>query len=114
MTKQLFAPVPLRAMAMDVSGLEMRILTCVAAHDRMSLVVGKGQGCSASNQRMQQMIGCSYAALCKSLSVLVDAGLLRRELRGRRTIYRVLYTADDMLLFSNASAARDLLPNDNP
>ena len=103
--KQLFAPIPLRAMATDLSGLQMRVLACVASHDRMSLVTGKGQGCRASNDRMKEMIGCSYGKLCGSLSELVGAGLLQREKLGRHTVYRVIYTDDDRCLFGNTSRA---------
>lgn len=97
----LFAPVPLRAMAVELSGLQMRVLTCVAAHDRMSLAKGKGQGCRASNDRMREMIGCSYGKLCASLNELVAAGLLQREKIGRHTIYRVIYNDDDVCLFGH-------------
>jgi len=102
-TKNLFAPVPLRAMAVELSGLQMRVLTCVAAHDRMSLAKGKGQGCRASNERMREMIGCSYGKLCASLNELVDTGLLQREKVGRHTIYRVVYNADDVCLFGHTN-----------
>lgn len=101
--KRLFAPLPLRAMASDLSGLQMRVLTCVAAHDRMSLVTGKGQGCRASNDRMCCMVGCNYSRLCSTLSELVELGFLQREKLGRHTVYRVIHTQDDELLFSNAS-----------
>lgn len=97
----LFAPVPLRAMAVELSGLQMRVLTCVAAHDRMSLAKGKGQGCRASNDRMREMIGCSYGKLCASLNELVTEGLLKREKVGRHTIYRVIYNDDDVCLFGH-------------
>jgi len=101
--KPLFAPVPLRAMCADMSGLQLRVLVCVAAHDRLSLITGKGQGCRASNDRMSKMIGCSFARLCSTLSQLVDRGLLKREKLGKHTVYRVLYTDADELLFGNLS-----------
>lgn len=112
--KSLFAPVPLRAMASDLSGLQLRVLICVAAHDRMSLLTGKGQGCRASNERMSTMIGCSYARLCSTLSELTKAGYLQRESLGRHSVYRVIYTDDDRLLFGNVSqrkAPLDRLPS---
>jgi hypothetical protein len=102
--KALFAPVPLRAMSAGLSGLQFSALTCVASHDRLTLVKGKGQGCRASNERMSQMIGCNYARLCSTLSELVDLGFLRREKLGRRTVYRVIYNDFDKLLFSNVLA----------
>jgi hypothetical protein len=101
--KQLFGPLPLRAMADDLSGLDLRALLCVASHDRMSLVTGKGQGCRASNERMSQMIGCSYARLCTTLTKLTAGGYLQQEKLGRHTIYRVIYTDNDRLLFGNVS-----------
>ena len=103
MTKKLFAPLPLRAMAMDLSGLQLRVLICVAAHDRLSLVTGKGQGCRASNERMQSMIGCDRSRLSAALTNLCKRGLLEREWQGRSTRYRVIYTDEDSLLFSNIS-----------
>ena len=112
--KQLFAPLPLRAMAAELSGLQMRALACVAAHDRMSLAIGKGQGCRASNERMRGMIGCNFARLCTTLSELVELGFLQREKHGRHTIYRVVYTDDDRLLFSDISGRKpvaDRLPS---
>lgn len=101
--KQLFAPAPLRAIAMDLSGLDLRVLMCVAAHDRMSLVTGKGQGCRASNERMKEMIGCNFSRLCSTLTRLVDLALLQKEKLGRHTVYRVIYIDDDKLLFGNVS-----------
>ncbi|WP_422057974.1 hypothetical protein [Sphingomonas sp.] len=103
--KQLFAPMPLRAMAADMSGLQLRVLLCVAAHDRLSLVTGKGQGCRASNDRMSAMIGCSYGKLCAALSSLTDAGFLQREKLGRHTVYRIIYSDDDKCLFGHTSRA---------
>jgi hypothetical protein len=101
--KQLFAPLPLRAMRADLSGLQMSVLTCVAAHDRLSLVKGKGQGCRASNERMREMIGCSYGKLCAALSDLTELGFLQREKLGRHTIYRVTYTDEDRCLFGHTT-----------
>ena len=112
--KTLFAPVPLRAMANDLSGLQLRTLVCVSAHDRLSLVKGKGQGCRASNVRMAEMVGCSFARLCSTLTELTDAGYLQKEKLGRHTVYRVIYTDDDRLLFGNVSGSRarsDRLPS---
>lgn len=102
-SRRLFAPVPLRSMAMKMSGLHYRVLICVASHDRMSIVTGKGQGCRAGNLRMMQMVDCSFARLCSTLSILVDLGLLAREQHGRHTNYRVIYSDEDELLFSNVS-----------
>lgn len=101
--KQLFAPIPIRTIAMELSGLQFRVLACVSAHDRMSLATGKGQGCRASNERMRKMIGCSYARLCSTLSELVARGLLTREKFGRHTVYRVIFDEEDRLLFGNLS-----------
>lgn len=88
-------------MGADLSGLQLRVLACVAAHDRMSLLKEKGQGCRASNERMSQLVNCSYARICSTLSELVDLAYLRREKFGRHTVYRVIYSDGDRLLFSN-------------
>lgn len=90
-------------MADNLSGLDMRVMLCVASHDRLSLVKGKGQGCRASNERMSQMVGCSYARLCTTLTNLTASGYLRQEKLGRNTVYRVIYTDDDRLLFGKVS-----------
>ena len=97
--KQLFAPIPLRAMKADLSGLRFRVLSCVAAHDRMSRATGKGRGCDASNKRMADAVGCGFARLCATLSELVDKDFLSRERLGRQTIYRVIYSDDDTFYF---------------
>lgn len=101
--KQLFAPVPLRAMAAGLSGLQYAVLINVAAHDRLSLPTGKGQGCRASNERMREMIGCSYGKLCAALTDLCELGYLQRETLGRHTIYRVIYTEEDRCLFGHTT-----------
>lgn len=90
---------------MELSGLQFRVLGCVAAHDRMSLLTGKGQGCRASNVRMSDMINCNFSRLCSTLTTLVDLGLIQREKLGRHSVYRVIYEEADMLLFSNLSSA---------
>lgn len=105
-SKAFFAPLPMRAMAAELSGLQLRVLACVAAHDRMSLLTNKGQGCRASNERMREMVGCSYPKLCSALSDLALAGFLQREKLGRHTVYRVIYTDDDISLFGNVSTRR--------
>lgn len=102
--KKFFAPVPLRSMADDLSGLLLRILICVAAHDRMSLLRQSGNGCTAANARMAALVGCNYSRLCAGLSELVERGYLAREQAGRVTVYRVVYNDDDQLLFGNVSA----------
>ena len=92
-------------MAAELSGLQMSVLACVAAHDRMSLVTGKGQGCRASNERMSKLVRCSYARICTTLTELTELGFLDRTKPGRNTVYRVIYTDDDRLLFGNVSPA---------
>jgi hypothetical protein len=101
--KQLFAPVPLRAMSAGLSGLQYAVLINVAAHDRLSLATGKGQGCRASNERMREMIGCSYGKLCAALMDLCELGFLKREMLGRHTVYRVIYTDEDRCLFGHTT-----------
>jgi hypothetical protein len=103
--KALFAPVPLRAMSMKLSGVEYATLICVASHDRLSLNRGSGQGCNASNNRMAALTGFSYAKLCNALSTLVERGLLKRQQPGRKTVYRVIYNDDDKALFKATQGA---------
>ena len=91
-------------MAKDLSGLQLRVLTCVAAHDRMSLVTSKGKGCRARKEWMQAMVGCDRSRLSVALTKLCEHGLLEKEWAGRTTVYKVVYSDQDRLLFRKISA----------
>jgi DNA-binding MarR family transcriptional regulator len=92
-----FAPLPMRAIGdAQLSALDVRVLACLAVHDRMSGVTGKGQGAWASNEKLAGMIGCHYTRLSSSITRLARLGYLEREqhpLNKRLRVYRVLYNS---------------------
>lgn len=105
------APLPLRAIGdARLAGLDLRVLACVAAHDRMSLKLGSGQGCWASHESMAAKIGCNYINLGKSLKKLLGLGYITCERQPgdqRAHIYRVradLYDHEESLSFHQPSA----------
>ncbi|HEY0148657.1 MAG TPA: hypothetical protein VGB70_06595 [Allosphingosinicella sp.] len=74
--------------------LHYRTLHCIALHDRMSTVTGKGQGCTLGRDKMRALIGCDNTSLSKALSHLREEGYIAEERcprDGRNKIYRVLY-----------------------
>ncbi len=73
------APLPLAAIYdTRLAGLDIRVLACIAFHDRMSLATDKGQGCWASHGTLAAEIGCNYINLGKSIKKLGDLGYLVR------------------------------------
>lgn len=57
---------------------------------------GAGKGCIASNNTIfAEAKVANYSSGCRSLSTLVERGHLVREKRGRATVYRVPFSADD-------------------
>lgn len=105
------SPLPLRAISdQRLSGLDLRTLACVAAHDRMSLARGDGQGCWASHETLSRRIGCNYINLGKSIKKLGDLGYLVREKPTfgdrRGHVYRIpaeLYSHAESLSFGKPS-----------
>jgi hypothetical protein len=105
------APLPLRAIGdPNLAGLDLRVLSCIAAHDHMSLKLGKGQGCHASHETLAAKIGCNYINLGKSIRKLEDLGYLdcsRQPGRGKFHTYRIpasLYDHQESLSFHQPSA----------
>lgn len=101
-SRQHFAALPLRVIGDELSGLQLRVLACVASFDWMSTARsrGRGQGCRASNQKMAEMLGCDYSRLSATLSALVSRGYLTREQstdNRRHSVYRVVYDTADSL-----------------
>lgn len=93
--KTFFAPLPLRAISDDrLAALDLRVLACLAFHDRMSSVRGKGQGAWASNETLAKRVGCHYTRLSSSITRLGKLGYVDREphpLNKRLRVYRVRY-----------------------
>lgn len=109
--KAFSAPLPLRAIGDPrLAGLDLRTLACIAAHDHMSLKLGKGQGCHASHETLAAKIGCNYINLGKSIRKLEELGYLdcsRQPGRGKFHTYRVpasLYDYEQSLSFHQPSA----------
>lgn len=104
--KPIFAAVPLRALAdQSLSGLDLRTLMAVAAHDRLG---ANGRGCYAGQARLALMVRSDKTRMSKSLTRLVALGYvsLDRQSDKRRLILRVLYTEGDAAAMTPA-AARD-------
>jgi len=109
--KAFSAPLPLRALGdQRLSGLDLRTLGVVAAHDRMSLKLGSGRGCDASHETLAAEIGCNYINLGKSIKKLAELGYVEcsRQPTDRRShVYRVpahLYDYSESLSFYQPSA----------
>lgn len=92
----LFGPIPLRAFSdQRLTELHLRTLGIIAYHDRMSLVVGAGQGCWASSATMaEEMGGYNIANVSTAISQLEKWGYLQIEKRPadkRMRVYRVIF-----------------------
>jgi DNA-binding MarR family transcriptional regulator/transcriptional regulator with XRE-family HTH domain len=102
--KASFAALPVRAIGdTRLSALHLRVLACIAYHDRMSGVRGKGQGAWASNETLAARIGCHYTRLSSAVTELARLGYVEREphpLNKKLRVYRVIY-----------DAAADVLPD---
>jgi DNA-binding MarR family transcriptional regulator len=93
-----FAPGPIEAIRdKSLTAQDWRILMAVSFHDRLSLPKGSGTGCVASNLLLAEETQMAYAAVCRTLTRLVEKGYLVREKRGRMTVYRVVYTTTKSL-----------------
>jgi len=105
--KLYFAPLPPRAIADDgLSGLDLRVLACIALHDGMSGKRNKGQGCWAGNRTLAKETGCDYTSLSKSITKLGRLGYLERAihpLNKRLRVYRVLYHDGDLTVGQSAN-----------
>lgn len=99
--KTKFAALPLRAIGdTELSSLELRVLACIAYHDRMSNSRGKGQGAWASNMSMAKRVGCHHTNVSSAITTLAKRGYISRERHHfdkRKHVFRVLYDGDDSL-----------------
>lgn len=96
--KVMFAALPLRAIGdTRLSALELRILGCVAFHDRMSVARGKGQGAWASNETLARRVQCHYTNLSSAITKLAKLGYIQRDphpLNKKLRVYRVIYDGE--------------------
>lgn len=113
--KPFSAPFPLRAIGdKRLSGLDLRTLGAIAAHDRMSDWRGKGRGCDASHKTLAAKIGTDETNLSKSIGKLVslDYVVASRPSGDKRThVYRVparLYDHAESLSFHQPSVSKEL------
>jgi hypothetical protein len=110
--KPIFAAVPLRALAdQGLSGLDLRTLMAVAAHDRLGV---NGRGCYAGQVRIARMVRSDKTRVSKSLTRLISRGYisLDRQSEKRRQNLRVLYTDADASTMTPGAAGDsfDALP----
>jgi DNA-binding MarR family transcriptional regulator len=92
----------------DLSALDLRVLACIAYHDRLSLSRETGQGCVASHETLSDEVGCHYTNLSSAISKLKKLGYVQHAKSpddGRRHVYRVPYDHEDSLSFGKRSAA---------
>lgn len=113
------SPLPLRAIGdQRLAGLDLRVLAAIAAHDRMSMARGEGQGCWISNGSLAGKVGCDYSNLSKAIKKLGELGYILREkptFGDRRShVYRVvgdLYSHEESLSFHQQSTAMPAHPS---
>jgi DNA-binding MarR family transcriptional regulator len=110
--KQFFAPVPARAIGdARLTGLHMKVLAAIAAHDRISGPRGNGQGCWAGNRRLAEMIGCNYSNLSTALTQLADWKYIDRRvnpMNRKRRILFVIYSDEDAAFVGAKPGTNDL------
>ena len=111
MTKQRFAPLPLRALCdQRLGGLHLRTLGIIAAFDRL----GKnGSGCWASQNTIAKIAGVDKARLSRSLSDLRDFGYISSEINPHKRwfrVHRVIYMDNDAEFWG---AGKSVAPYDN-
>lgn len=117
--KQIYAPIPARAMGdKTLTGEDLRVLMALAAHDRLG---ANGIGCYASHPRLAALVGCHIKSLSRSLATLVDKKYITASahpLNGRLRVYRVVYTEFDGLYLKagigNNPATNEAAIGNNP
>jgi len=91
-----FAALPGRAIVdKELTGLQLRIIAVVAAHDRMGR---NGQCCWAGRKAMAARVGCTEGSFSEAMTVLVKRGYIEVEQDtedARRRGYRVVYQTDE-------------------
>jgi DNA-binding MarR family transcriptional regulator len=107
--KLFFAPLPPRAIGdQELTGLHLRVLACIALHDRMSGTRKTGQGCWAGNQTLARECGCNYNNLFTAIAHLAKHGYITRDphpINKRLRVYRVIYNDDDLTLLKCADCS---------
>lgn len=107
--KRLFYCLPVTVLRdKDLTSLDHRVLGAIALHDGMSIPKKKGRGCYATHKTLQDIVGCDYTNLSKSIMKLVKLGYLvvsAHPKDKRRSIYRVIYASPDGCSFDQAQSA---------
>lgn len=100
---------PVRALRdKDLTSLDHRVLGAIALHDGMSDFKKKGRGCYATHKTLQDIVGCDYTNISKSITKLVKSGYLvvsAHPKDKRRSIYRVIYASPDGCSFDQVQSA---------
>jgi DNA-binding MarR family transcriptional regulator len=100
--KDIYAPIPARAMADEkLTAEHFRVLMAVAAHDRFNR---NGKGCCASHPRLAKLAKCHRKSLSRSLKVLAEWGYiagLPSPFNKRQRAYRVVYSDADRAIMTN-------------
>lgn len=96
--KPIFAPLPIRCVTDErLSALDFRVLTAIAAHDRLT---ANGLGCTAGQARLAQLTGCHPKSLPRTIARLADIGYLTVEPMGRSRRMRVVYNRTDKTIWT--------------
>ena len=109
--KVYFAALPPRSICdHELSGLDLRVLACIAIHDRMSGPREQGAGCYVGNLALAEEIGCDSTNLSKSITKLVELDYITRERHPtykRSIVLRVKYDEADIAFVMGGKNRRD-------
>ncbi len=100
--KDIFAPIPARAMADEkLTAEHFRVLMVVAAHDRFT---SNGKGCCASHPRLARLAKCHLKSLSRSLKALAERGYIEglpSPFNKLQRAYRVVYNDADRAIMAS-------------
>ena len=117
--KDIYAPIPARAMAdEELTAEHFRVLMVVAAHDRFNR---NGKGCCASHPRLARLAKCHIKSLSRSLKALAERGYIEglpSPFNKLQRAYSVIYNDADRAIMAspignNPATYRDGIGN-NP
>jgi len=101
-TPRCYGAIPFRALRdKRLAGIPLALLGIIAAHDRFGHA---GQGCTASQGRLAELVGCHRQAINAAIRRLEELGYISCGVFGkadRRMTYSVLYTEADAEAFSS-------------
>lgn len=101
-TPRCYGAIPFRALRdKRLAGIPLALLGIIAAHDRFGHA---GQGCTAAQGRLAELVGCHRQAINAALGRLEELGYISCGVVGkadRRHTYSVIYTEADAEAFSS-------------